>query len=86
MLQSIQIIATNIHILTVLVLWLCVMLLIRMDEGSGVHVGKHTGIVLAKPVETAGLVGDSGTARQCSLESFYVKFTIRMEALREILP
>ena len=31
MLQSIQIVATNIHILTVLVLWLCVMLLIRMD-------------------------------------------------------
>ena len=61
------------------------MLLVRTDERGSVHVGKHAGIVLAQPVETAGFVSNGGSSRQCSLESLYVKFAISMEALWEVL-
>ena len=85
MLQSIQIVAADIDILTILVLRLGIMLLVRTDERGGVHVGKHTGIVLAQPVETAGFVSNGGSSRQCSLESLYVKFAVSMKALGKVL-
>ena len=85
MLQRIQIVATDIHILTVLVLRLGIMLLVRMDECSSIHIGKHTGIILTQPVETACLVGDGCSSWQSSLESLYVEFAISLKALREVL-
>ena len=85
MLKCIQIITTDIYILAILVLWLSIMLLVGTNECSGVHVGKHTSVVLAQPVETACFVSNGSSSRQCSLESLYVKFAVSMEALREVL-
>ena len=85
MLQRIQIITTDIYILAILVLWLSIMLLVRTNERSGVHVGKHTSVVLAQPIETACLIRNGSSSRQCSLESLYVKFAVSMKALREVL-
>ena len=86
MLQRIQIIAADIHILTVLVLRFGIMLLVRANKCSSVHIGKHTSIILAQPVETTCLVCDGSSFRQCCLESLNIKFAISMKALRKILP
>ena len=85
MLQGVQIVTTDIYILAVLVFWFSIMLLIRADECCSVHIGKHTSIILAKPVETACFICNGNSSRQCCLESLYVKFAIYMKALREIL-
>ena len=85
MLQSVQIVAADIYILAVLVLRFRIVLLIRADKRSGVHVGKHTSVVLAQPIETACLIRNGSSSRQCSHESLYVKFAVSMKALGEVL-
>ena len=86
MLQRVQVVAADINILAVAVLGLGIVLLVGTNERGSIHVGEHTSIVFAQPVETGGFVGQRCAVGQRRLKSLYVKLAVSIEALRKVPP
>ena len=85
MLEGIEVVTADIHILAVAVLRQSVVLGIRAYDGCGVHVGKHARIVLAKKGEPRRLVCDIRSLRQCCLERLNIKLSLCGETMGEVL-
>ena len=86
MVQGVQVVAADVDVLAVLVLWHTVMLHIRANHCRGIQRRQHTGITLTQEVVASAFASHIHLGLNSLTELFKVEFSVTIEALREIFP